>query len=458
MTPSAPDSPRPTRIRYVVLTLACLTSFILYLHRYAWGVIKPDVKAEFGLDDEQLGWLDSAFNITYAIFQVPIGLLGDLVGPALVLPLIIGLWSGAVALTSWAAGLWPLAGVRLFFGAAQAGTYPNLSTVTRSWFPLSSRTTVQGFIASASGRAGGACASIVVSALLIGALGLSWRWALVVISFLGGVLVVGYLLLFRSHPAFHPRVNDAERRLISAGETEDDSTRKNRDATNTPADKNDLPESTNEVSAPTRFTRDRAAWISFSFLLFHMFASAFADQLYVYWIPLFLEEEKGLSKTAMGFYASLPLLAGALGGLFGGVLNDWLLRLFGRRFARATVGLVGKLLSAVLMLISLQFESGRAVMIVIACSKFFTDWSQPTTWGTVTDIAGRASGRVFGTVNMVGSIGTVIAGPVLGGLKKDFGWNAVFTALAVVYVAAALAWLGIDASRRLMVRDRDTES
>ena len=65
---------RPTRVRWLVLVLACTTSWLLYLHRYAWGVIKPDVKAEYGLTDVQLGWLDSVFNAAYAVCQVPTGL------------------------------------------------------------------------------------------------------------------------------------------------------------------------------------------------------------------------------------------------------------------------------------------------------------------------------------------------------------------------------------------------
>jgi hypothetical protein len=37
----------PTRIRWLIFSLACATSWLLYLHRYAWGVIKPSLKAEY---------------------------------------------------------------------------------------------------------------------------------------------------------------------------------------------------------------------------------------------------------------------------------------------------------------------------------------------------------------------------------------------------------------------------
>ena len=141
--PSTTASARPTGIRWLVLALACVTSWLLYLHRYSWGVIKPEVKSEFGFSDTQLGWLDSAFNLSYALFQVPGGLMGDLLGPAIVLPVIIFAWSGCVAGTAMVGQAWSFAGVRTLFGLTQAGAYSNISKVTRSWFPLSVRTTAR---------------------------------------------------------------------------------------------------------------------------------------------------------------------------------------------------------------------------------------------------------------------------------------------------------------------------
>ena len=142
-SPKSSLKPRTTGVRWMILVLACGTSWLLYLHRYSWGVIKSDVRREFEFSNEQVGYVDSSFNLAYAVFQIPGGLAGDLLGPALVLPLIIFAWSGVVALTVLGQGFWSFVGLRLLFGATQAGAYPNLGKVTRSWFPLSSRTTQQ---------------------------------------------------------------------------------------------------------------------------------------------------------------------------------------------------------------------------------------------------------------------------------------------------------------------------
>src|SRR5206468_2562628 len=114
-------------------------------------------------------------------------------------------------------GFWALAGVRALFGLSQAGAYPVLSKVTRNWFPVSVRTTVQGLVASLSGRAGGACASIVVATVLMAGLGLSWRAALLVLTLLGLGLALAFWVFFRNGPREHPWANGSESQLIEAG-------------------------------------------------------------------------------------------------------------------------------------------------------------------------------------------------------------------------------------------------
>jgi MFS family permease len=412
-------------VRWWIFALACATSWLLYLHRYAWGVVKPALRAENpDLDDVQVGWLDGCFNLTYALGQVPGGLLGDVFGPRLVLPALIFLWSGCVGWTALARGFWPLAGVRAAFGLAQAGGYPILSQVTRRWFPLSVRTTVQGAVASLAGRAGAACSSLVVATFLMGLAGLSWRASLLLLSALGAALAAAVFVVFREGPGEHPWTNAAERELIG-------------DAA--PA-----------AGARARLRLSGRTRLTLGALLVYSFASTFADQLYVFWIPEFLESGRGLSKTQMGLFAGLPLLGGALGGFLGGSLNDWLIRRTGsRRLGRSAVAFTGKGLAAALVAASLLVADGRWAMAVLFACKFFGDWSLPTCWGTITDVSGRASGTVFGAVNTAGAVAAFLAGPVMGWLKFAHGWDGLFACVAAAYFAAAACWLVIDCTCRL---------
>jgi sugar phosphate permease len=402
----------------------------LYLHRYAWGIVRPEIRKEYPwLTDVQLGWLDSLFNVAYAIGQVPGGMAGDRLGTGLVLPLLLIFWSVGLAGLGSANGFWQLAAWRAWFGLGQAGVYPNLSQVTRSWFPASVRTMVQGAVASLAGRAGGACASIIVATCLMGALGMSWRHALIALSAAGVALALVCWLFFRDRPGVHPWANEAERLLIEG----------------------DASAKTN-VAKPTLDLR-LGNLMTLGVLLLYSSASTFADQLYVFWLPQFLVEEKGMKMSQMGLFAGLPLWGGALGGALGGVLNDVLIRASGsKRFGRAAVALAGKGLAAVLIALSVGVADGRWVMVVLMVCKFFGDWSLASIWGATTDIGGPAAGTVFGVVNMAGSVAAFVASPVMGYLVQTQGWEVLFYTVAGVYALSAVCWLLIDSNRRLVTQ------
>ncbi|MCH2125611.1 MAG: MFS transporter [Pirellulaceae bacterium] len=429
----APPGNSPTRIRWIVFLLACGTSFLTYIHRYSWGVARPYLKEESGLSDTDLGWLDAAFSLTYALGQFPGGWLGDRYGPRLVITFAVVAWSLAAASPAFFGGVKNLLAGRLIFGLVQAPSYPNLGKVTRSWFPLSIRTSVQGMVAGFAGRAGAGLAPILMATVLIGVCGVSWQTAICILASAGLLFAVVFWFGFRNRPAEHPLANEAEQRLVQGSEI-------------------------NEATSKTRFHWSRANVVNFAIFMVTSFCATFADNLFVFWMPQYLVEEKGLGPYEMGLFASLPLWGGALGGMCGGVLNDLMIRLLGnRRWARSLVASTGMGLAAVFMLASLYFENGRYVMLVLFFCKFFFDWGQPTWWGTVTDIGGPASGRVFGVLNMCGALGATVAGPAMGLVKMTYGFPTLFGFVAVVYVVAAFLWLCLNCTRTLVVAADDQE-
>ena len=432
-------SPRPTRVRWLVFTLACAASWLLYLHRYAWGIIKPAFRAENpGLDDIEVGWLDSAFLATYAIGQVPGGMAGDRFGPRAVLSVLALVWSLAAVAVAWTGGFWRLFGARAAFGLAQAGVYPVLNKMTRTWFPLATRTSVQGAV-TAMGRLGAACAPVIIAAFLMGVLDLSWQSALFVLSAPGVILAIGFWLALRDSPREHPWTNEAEQNLLAPQPMDNAAIREGDPPFEpTPAERPSL-----ELASPSLF--------SLAFLLVYTFTSTFQDQFYVYWLPSFLQEGKRLDVSTMGLFAPLPFLGGALGGVLGGILNDVLIRKLGsRRWARSLVAFTGKSVAAALVIASMQVDDGRLTMVVLLAARVFSDWSLPTQWAAVTDMGGRAAATLFGVVNTVGVFGGFVAGPVFGYLKQQYDWDGLFYGVAAMCAVAAMSWLFIDCTRRLV--------
>ena len=183
----------------------------------------------------------------------------------------------------------------------------------------------------------------------------------------------------------------------------------------------------------------------------YIFLSTFQDQFYVNLIGSFLKDGRHLDVGSLGLFAALPVLGGMVGGILGGFLNDWLIRRTGnRRWTRSGVGFTGKFVGALLVVVGIQFDDGRLTMVAMMAARVFSDWSLPTQWAAVTDMGGRKAATLFGVVNTVGILGGFAAGPVFGLLRTHYGWDGVFYGVAGLCVAAAVSWLFIDCTQRLV--------
>lgn len=422
------DDRRPTHFRWNVFVLACGTSWLLYLHRYIFGLIKPVLAEEWQLGKDELGVLDSAFSIAYTGFQLPLGVATNALGSHLMLTAMIVVWSVGLGMHAWVANSKQMLAARAMLGLGQSAVFAALSQITRTWFPLSVRTTVQGWLGVFFGRFGGLSANLLVGSVLLGVFALPWRTVVTALAAVGLGHAVLFALYFRNSPRGHPRVNDAEASLIEGSEGEP---------------------SRVEARVGIRKLARRMSPRSIGNVLMlnlQTILSTLADNLFSAWIPLFLWEVHGLKFKEMGFYASLPLLGGALGGAFGGWLNDKMIATTGSlRWSRVAVGATGKGVAGGLLLASLLwFDQPRSFCVLLFFVKFFSDWSLVTTWGCVTDIGGRTSATVFAFNNSVAGVGSIL-GPVLYGFVAEYyGWTPVFVTAAATYVVCALTWLLIN--------------
>src|SRR5947209_7001285 len=97
------DGTDPTRVRYLVLAVACSLAVLTYVQRQGFVAGSPFVKEDLGLNDEHMGYLAAVWLVAYGLFQVPGGMLGDRLGARHLLTLLVLGWSllvGAVALTA----------------------------------------------------------------------------------------------------------------------------------------------------------------------------------------------------------------------------------------------------------------------------------------------------------------------------------------------------------------------
>ena len=64
-----------------MLFMLCLLAMITYLDRAMYGSAKGDMMAAVGRPVEDFFWVLVAFQLAYALFEVPTGWLGDRFGP-----------------------------------------------------------------------------------------------------------------------------------------------------------------------------------------------------------------------------------------------------------------------------------------------------------------------------------------------------------------------------------------
>lgn len=420
---------RPTNVRWAVFALACSASWLMYLHRYVFALIKPKLVEEWDLGKDDLGLLDSAFSASYSLPQIPLGVTADVLGVHLVLTLLIVIWCLGLGMHAWAPSPKYLWYARAVLGLGQSAVYATLSRMSGAWFPAPIRTTLQGIVGITAGRLGGLSAFLLFGTLLLGVFGLDWRTAVYVTAGGGFLFAAMFLALYRNSPRSHPLVNESEAALLAG------------DMAGVQAA--EPPRMT--VSQMLRGIRPRAL-ANLAALNVQTILSTFADNIFSNWIPLFLWEIHKLEFAEMGIYSSLPLLGGAIAGVVGGLLNDLCISWTGnRRWSRSGVAACGKGLAAIVLLVALiWYDSPYVFCGLLFVVKFFGDWSLTTSWGVVTDIGGRATASVFAFNNAVAGIGLIAAPAVFGYLSEYYGWPVVFVSVAVAYGLCALSWLAID--------------
>jgi sugar phosphate permease len=81
------------KYRYRVLGFLCLLSALTYLDRVAISVAGPRMQESLGISPQAWGWVVGIFTVSYALFEIPTGRMGDRIGARRVLTRIVLWWS-----------------------------------------------------------------------------------------------------------------------------------------------------------------------------------------------------------------------------------------------------------------------------------------------------------------------------------------------------------------------------
>ncbi|HEX3730379.1 MAG TPA: MFS transporter [Opitutaceae bacterium] len=417
--PSRPDDGAPpTGARHWVVVFAAALAVITYIDRTCLGVAKFSMAADLHLSPVQMGYVFSSFFWAYALFEIPGGWLGDLIGPRRVLIRVVLLWSFFTAATGRVWNQASLVVTQFLFGAGEAGGFPNLAKAFTSWLPARERSRAVSVMWLATRW--GAAVTPILAVWVVGAVG--WRWAFAIFAIPGFVWAAAFFLWYRDRPRDHPGVNAAELALIEERR----------------------PAAPARTPVPwARILRSRSAWL----LFLQYFCFGYGWYFYINWLPTYLHEARGLELHKGALLSGLPLFVGGFACLLSGWLVDWLAdRGFDLARVRRTLACGGFWGAAVMLLLSPRIADPVWATVAMALASFSLDLSLPVTWRTAMDIGGAHAGSVSGTMNMCaqvgGAIGPIVVGYILQYLNHN--WTLTFVISAVLYGVGGLCWLWID--------------
>jgi MFS family permease len=218
----AEGSARPTWVRWRIVLLLMAFSYMQHFNRTSMAVAGDlRIREEFGLSNQQLGDVYSAFLYIYTICMTPGGWFSDRRGTWLAL-VVMGFGSALFCALTSLPGYGILAlglvlpaflVIRGLMGFFSAPIYPACGRVVAHWIPFRRRSWANALVTGIA-FVGIAC-SYVVFGQLIDWFG--WRKAFLITGAVTGFLAVLWTLYATSRPSQHSSVNRAELLLIADG-------------------------------------------------------------------------------------------------------------------------------------------------------------------------------------------------------------------------------------------------
>jgi ACS family D-galactonate transporter-like MFS transporter len=421
MTPTPPGPPIPHR-RWWIGVLLGSGILVNYFDRIGLSVAGPQLQLEFGLDPAQLGLIFSVFFWSYALLQIPVGVVLDRFGVMPIGRIGAALWSVATALTALAGGVGGIIAARVLLGIAEAPAFPANAKATGYWFPRDERALATAIFDSA------AKFSNVIGAPLIGlaVVNFGWRgafWSMAVLNFAYFIL---FFLFYRDPSADH-RLSATEYDHIRGGGGAVEGTA-----------------ATGAGAMLGYLLSTRKIWgLTIGFA-----AYGYSFALFLTWLPGYLVHEMHMSILGSAEYTAIPWMVATVTDL---VIGGWLIDFLIRRgndetLVRKTVLVIGMALG--LAVFGAAFTARPALAIVwISIALGGLAAAAPVGWSIPSLIAPKGGAATIGGImnfvnNLMGAIAPIVTGFVVGITGSFDGAFLVAGIALVIGIFAYVVLLG----------------
>jgi MFS family permease len=405
------DSVNSSKSKMILLVLY-FGWIVSYIDRTVVSLSIVQIGEDFSLDASKLGIVLSAFFMGYALMQIPGGWLADRFGSRKVIVIAILFWSVFTALTGLAWSLTSLLLIRFLFGIGEGG-YPSASTKAISdYFPADKRTKAQSTMMS-SNSLGAALAPIICAPLLAW---LGWRHVFWVVSLLGIIVVVWFLLSTRQAGVYS---------------NSDKAHKPNREEYK-------------------QLLRNSYLW---KVLLVFFFINITGWGLSS-WMPSYLMQVLGINLKSIGIISAIPALFAAAGMIISG-------RIINKIGSNAKYGVITGIFIMGVSLYLMTLSSSIVQVIIYQCIAFtFSSFVMSFIFTLPHRVMEqKVVGTAFGILNFGGQAAGIISPMIMGTLIASSGgsYKSAFLFLTVCcLIAAVIACLLPSAKSNHEVTDHPT--
>jgi ACS family glucarate transporter-like MFS transporter len=416
-----------TRKRFFLAFLLFVLSAISFLDRTNISIAGLQISKEYGLGNQHLGWIFSAFLIGYAGFQVPAGWLASRFGPRLVIAMGVVWWGIATALTTmiptgFAQAVFLLIGIRFALGAGEAVIYPSANQFVARWVPERERGIVNGLIFAGVGAGSGLTPPLLAWFILH----YGWRSAFWFSAIVGVIAGAIWWWFARDTPEEDSSVSPDELALIREG----------------------IPEKSVVAKIPWAAMLRRP---DLSALVVSYFAFGYTAWIFFSWFFLYMAQVRGFNLKASAMFSMLPFLCMTFGCLGGGALSDRITRSHGLRAGRCGLAAVAYIFTAIFLVFGSRVASPQLAGVILAGGAGALYISQSSFWSVSADIAGRSSGVFSSMVNMGAQIGGAVTASLTPWVAQRYGWTMSFAIAAALALLGAALWMTVHPERPLEI-------
>ena len=418
LTPEVTTAGRPRR-RWRIAWLLGFGVLINYFDRVNLSVSHAALITTFGISNFTFGLLSGAYNWTYAMCQLPIGVLLDRFGVRRIGRISTFLWS----IASFGAAVTPSVGgffaARFLLGIGEAPTFPANAKAIGHWFPVQERS-----LATAIFDAAAKFAS-AIGVPLLGILLISWGWRW---SFAAtGLISLAYFAIFSKiycEPERDEKLTDIERSYI-AGEA---------------GANYEQASSTPQSSLGYLMRKRKVLGLALGFGSYN-----YVFYLLLTWLPSYLSSALHIDLLHSFLYTGVPWLFATATDITSGWLCDAAIQRGGNASRIRKTVLVCGTAFGVAIIGAVHAHTATSALLWISISIGGLSAAAPIGWSIPSMIAPRGSvGTVGGIVNFSNQL-SGIAAPIVTGLvitlTHSYAWAFGIAAIYLVIGVSSYIFL-----------------